>query len=1079
MRKLSKKISMLMVLAMLVGLFSGVVSASAASAWSFGSSKYAVAVNGSINMESKEYADFDLLKDGKEAAGYTVAWASSDEDVVWVNAKTGQLRADKFGVAEDGDKAVISATFTNNATKKSATRSFTIVLGAAKADFTVEAADATIALGEEVKFAPVVKNADGKAVKFATHKSYNGYFLDGKAIANPWTPEEAGEYTVTIAQFAKKADVADLAKAVRKTDVKVTVTVDAEFDAKATKVKEITVYGDFAKDATFTVKKGTVAIAVANTAVAENGKSAILTLDNKLTKGTYTVACGDAKVDLVIEDDEKVASIVILDDGGIVNVSADRKVAYVYYDMFNQYNESVRKSFSVDNWVASTSTEVHSDRNTGLLEIPVDDWADLETTDKTFTYGQTIIITGIHTSVGNVATVNASVTAGLEQRVNSVEIVGFTKKDSGKLVDALPTNFKDNEYYLVFKLFDQMGYQMDYEDAEGNAYAEEVAFTSLSPLLIGSTFALANDTVIIDGEEYAAVALTRGLQTNQGGIAKIQVTSKQTGVTKVHEINLPAEQVLTTFKMIAPDILIAEGDSTSNGNYRVTIPYEAYDQNGMAITSYRALYGKVTFGGDASLYFKENNDGSASLLYKVPASVGASKNVDIQRVYTSTVTDTGSVSNITISVKDMAVPTTVKGYGAGIANTVVEGDFFELKAEDQSKFMKFYDQYDREMSEDTAKYFFGGDAPYYVGVKAISDNVTLTSAYGTVNGYTLFNNVQDKQVKITAGADVTDATSQISLEYVIFNPSKELVDGSDKKLGGKIVDIKQVRNFSISYENKPNSSEANSKLYWNADEELMYSATIKVNGTLADGTSVRIPVNNGNDGADYLNIAITGTNAAKVVTGSAWDNFTAAPTGFAAGDFVDHSATNPWGGNPNRLLNFGVAIAVNALDYVDGAWTAALRDNLYTEISVGADAPQYVTINPKSWMVNGDQATLSADNGTIHYWDLSDFIINYVDSYGRTYGTSWYHWVPGNMTITISKYVESENGLYSGLVDEYPLQIAVGSTNEGVPMIQNAEIGDTFTATYTIDGNPAKFVLNFTVGADKQAFFPDGSDIFR
>ena len=210
MRKLSKKISMLMVLAMLVGLFSGVVSASAASAWSFASSKYDVAVNGSINMESKEYADFDLLKDGKAPAGYTVAWASSDEDVVWVNAKTGQLRANKFGKAADGDKAVISATFTNTATKKSATRSFTIVLGAAKADFTVEADDVTIALGEEVKFAPVVKDAAGNVVKFATHKSYNGYFLDGKAIANPWTPEEAGEYTVTVAQFAKKANVADL-----------------------------------------------------------------------------------------------------------------------------------------------------------------------------------------------------------------------------------------------------------------------------------------------------------------------------------------------------------------------------------------------------------------------------------------------------------------------------------------------------------------------------------------------------------------------------------------------------------------------------------------------------------------------------------------------------------------------------------------------------------------------------------------------------------------------------------------------------------------------------------------------------
>ena len=134
MRKLSKKISMLMVLAMLVSLFSGVVSASAASVWSFKSTngKFDVAVKETIIMEKNEYADFDLYKEGEKVtkATYTAVWESSDPDVVWVDATNGRLRADKFGKAEAGDKAMISATFTNVETKKSATRSFYIEIAA-------------------------------------------------------------------------------------------------------------------------------------------------------------------------------------------------------------------------------------------------------------------------------------------------------------------------------------------------------------------------------------------------------------------------------------------------------------------------------------------------------------------------------------------------------------------------------------------------------------------------------------------------------------------------------------------------------------------------------------------------------------------------------------------------------------------------------------------------------------------------------------------------------------------------------------------------------------------------------------
>ena len=48
-------------------------------------------------MEKNQFADFDLYKDGKafDTDVYTVKYVSSDEDVVWVDAKNGKLRADQ------------------------------------------------------------------------------------------------------------------------------------------------------------------------------------------------------------------------------------------------------------------------------------------------------------------------------------------------------------------------------------------------------------------------------------------------------------------------------------------------------------------------------------------------------------------------------------------------------------------------------------------------------------------------------------------------------------------------------------------------------------------------------------------------------------------------------------------------------------------------------------------------------------------------------------------------------------------------------------------------------------------------
>jgi hypothetical protein len=302
MRKLSKKISMLMVLAMLVSLFSGIVSASAASAWSFKSAKYDVAVDETIEMEKNEYADFDLLKNDAAPTGYTVKWASNNPDVVWVNAKTGQLRADKFGTADLGDKATISATFTNTATKKSATRSFVIVV-AEKAAYTlttkvgeaVLGAEA-LTVGTEYALTSTVA-ANGKAVDATVAYTVNG------AAVTALKFDAAGEYTVVATATVDGKVVATV-----KTAVVAAKANTAIVSAKQTSLsKALLVLGSetAAKAAadnnsvavTFTAENSTYEIEalVKDVTVDANNKSAVVVemFDQFVPKFTYNFAIGN------------------------------------------------------------------------------------------------------------------------------------------------------------------------------------------------------------------------------------------------------------------------------------------------------------------------------------------------------------------------------------------------------------------------------------------------------------------------------------------------------------------------------------------------------------------------------------------------------------------------------------------------------------------------------------------------------------------------------------------------------------------------------------------------------------------
>ena len=257
MRKFSKKIAMMMVLAMLVSMFSGIVSASAASVWSAKSvddDNYAVVMGETIEVKKGEFIDFDLFKADEDAmeAGYKYTWESSDEDVLYIIAegkKSGYARVK----GEAGDEATVSVTFTNLTTGKSATRSFDVVVVEELAE-EVEEADYEIAVNFGDEPFVVGSEYDLKATITADEKEVTDakvvFSIADKAIEGKYVPAEAGSVTilatVTIGEEEFEAEFAcDVIKAelldVKQKDAK---TVELTFDVaiSAAEAEKIDLY---------------------------------------------------------------------------------------------------------------------------------------------------------------------------------------------------------------------------------------------------------------------------------------------------------------------------------------------------------------------------------------------------------------------------------------------------------------------------------------------------------------------------------------------------------------------------------------------------------------------------------------------------------------------------------------------------------------------------------------------------------------------------------------------------------------------------------------------------------------------
>lgn len=440
-----------------------------------------------------------------------------------------------------------------------------------------------------------------------------------------------------------------------------------------------------------------------------------------MINGTYTVtvkageetASGDAEVTAQHVDAIKILNKTALTIAykDIDDDHTDKEDAtgiLVYYDVVDQYGESMRNSTTID-WSSSCHV-AHNDKTRGVLTLD-------RTDDKAFTYGESVYITGVHTKSGT--TVSETLTVGEKQALHSVEVKGFVKKGTSKILDSLPAGFKSNAYYIIYSVFDKNGNEMvagKYMGSEKDSEAE-VTFVSENILVIKeikksekiSGVDTSCETILtLDGVEYCAAFVEPGIDVNKGGTVNITAIANKTGKKSPYTAIVGDNHILKSFTLGAPEGTVADGEGA-------VIPFVALDQNGEKITDFVTLASQSDFNrlqlnasyGDIVL--SEDSDGNAVLKWNDGADGNWNSNSEdgIDRPISLTaVVVGGETSNEMIYVQDKAYPVAIK-------DVAMDAVYVQRSAQDLTLAnFTFIDQYGREI---TSK------ADYGLGTK-VKDN---------------------------------------------------------------------------------------------------------------------------------------------------------------------------------------------------------------------------------------------------------------------------------------------------------------------------------------------------------------------
>lgn len=792
-----------------------------------------------------------------------VTATSSNKKIAKVKTskKTVKITAVKKGTA----KVTVKVTAKNG--KKKVTKKLTAKVNVVNAALKFTNVPSEMTAGSETKL-NVKKTPTVAKVKFSSSDK-NVATVSKSGVVKAVT---AGAVTITA-----KSDYG------KKITKKITVNpVKESFEMTSLEVKAAdTLVAKFAApvnvaNTTLTLKRGTTSITFTPTWNADNTEVTVKTAA-KMATGTYELTAAD-KTDAakttsktVNVEKQKATKIVIknktaltggkaVTSGGAVSTDNNR-LAYVYYDVEDQYGQSMRTSVNIE-WSSSVKI-AQKNTATGMLT--------LERTDgKDFTYGEQIFITGVNAQTG--LSVTETLTVGAKQAVDAVKMAGFVKKGTSKLLKALPKDFKASEYYMLYNVVDQNGCDMKTARFNAGDTIDDITFVSSDPLVI-SEMTKAGATVTIDNQEYDTVLVKPGIRVEKGGEVNVTAIANKTGKKTVLNVPVLTSAVLKSFTIGTPADIVADGEKTE-------IPYTAIDTDGNKVTNFQTMAKQETFNalsftvsGKGMLALEEQNDGTAKLFYyDEPIAWDDSQSTDGQdRVVSLTaIVVGGETSNQTLHISDKARPTGVKN--VNFKNAYVEGDTATIELTKQNKddsnaYIEYVDQYGRNLNEYAAQDFF--DASAYGDLKG-TDFSGYT--FGTMVTYTGNGNSKledadnlmsgaEKDVFLTSSVTTaaiqmgTKVLSVASGEGCKFAVTKfKRTDGYSnldrtKNYDYNVVDIKKVQGLTANAPKKVWAKTQYSDLDYLADSDVDgipasiesgYTKDVSVSGTYA-GKKVDVP----------------------------------------------------------------------------------------------------------------------------------------------------------------------------------------------------------------------------------------------
>ena len=598
------------------------------------------------------------------------------------------------------------------------------------------------AIATVTKYGNVKAKKKGTATITATYKKKKykcKITVKKKATpAKPTTaPTQAPTQEPTTAPTQEPTTAPTDAPTTAPTDSPATVGTIKEFKAVGAKKLQVEFDGAVpeASKASLTFKRGNSVVPGKVESWDAENKIATFVSDSILPQGKYTVSINGADGAAVTKEAdveaEKVNSVEIKDQPVLTGTSSASKdegrsndEAYIYYDVKNQYGESIRERTTI-NWSITSCDAKRDNKRLGLVV------AHRKNDKEIFTYGTKLHVTGVCIKDGTTVTGTKELTVGTIQAIDKVDYIGFVKRSAqGRKLEAkdilkdVPADFPKGTYALLYQAYDQNGDLL--EPAKDNLASEtegaKLTFVSAEPTYIMNDFS--DGEIYTDGvTEYSSVTVEPGMYIDKGTSVKLMAMSTRTGNKNEKDFTIGTTKRLKSFKIETPAEVVADGDVVSG------LPFTATDMDGNVIKDYKTIARSsnvLSFtASEGTLRLTEADNGDAVLTwedadkyrFKLDANgnrtndafnpywdgenngIIINDNVDRTISLTAVVTGDGATSNTTtLAVSDMRRPASIVDVRFGVDgnDTVIAG----LRSQNVNiaNDIVYTDQYGKELS---------------------------------------------------------------------------------------------------------------------------------------------------------------------------------------------------------------------------------------------------------------------------------------------------------------------------------------------------------------------------------------------